>query len=102
MDGLIHFVFQTAALLSLFVIMRRARWEALHDPEAPESGRDASEEGPADSFGSSRAETRILVLRRAIFKKIAMAHSNRREQAGHSHRQSNLPRSTDAPRERRK
>jgi hypothetical protein len=58
MASLIHFVFQTAAVLSLFVIMRRAQWEAQYDPEAPESGRDASDDSPADSFGSSRAETR--------------------------------------------
>ena len=57
MIGLIHLVFQTAAVLSLFVIRRRSQWEALYDPEAPESGRGASDDSPADCFGSSQAGT---------------------------------------------
>ena len=73
MAGLIHLVFQTAAVVLLFVVMWRARWDALRDADAPEPGRDASDESPANSFGSSRAETRNSGTG-AVFKKIALVY----------------------------
>ena len=63
MAAWIHLVFQTAAVLSLIVITRRARWKALYDPEAPPSGHAASSSGSAEPSEESGADTLNSITR---------------------------------------
>jgi hypothetical protein len=64
MAGWIHFMFQTASLVSLLVIrLRREQREALRDFAVSASGPGASGHGPASSSESREPETRNSTTR---------------------------------------